>query len=165
MICTQAAYESKADAHDARRLIKRSHGIHTMVRYCERCDQYHIEAELGRLKMVKRAMEVLRLKGQGFTRREIGRIVGASEAAMRNYDRILFKVFDANSAPHLIAIAIAVGVISPNEFVPEVTERNHDAGETGIPWGVGRVVAARRRRGDGADSRRTGKPGVQPGTY
>ena len=156
MICTQASFEDKEMANDARRELKRTNNLAVKVRYCELCDCYHFDLNLARQKMPKRAIEVLRLKGQGFNRREISKDLNISTFMVNHYETVLFRLFNANSSNHLIAIAIAVGALSPNDFVPEVTERNHDARSPGSARRVGGNLSPSRRRGVGADTRGVG---------
>jgi DNA-binding CsgD family transcriptional regulator len=131
MICTTVLYSDHAEARDAQRRLRRMYRFATNLRHCEACDGYHLIADTGRLKLPKKAVSVLRLLGLGFTVREIAADMRIPMDTVEWYKKTLCREFNAMNSNHLIAIAIAFGALSPNDFVPELTpldERaNHDA--------------------------------------
>jgi DNA-binding CsgD family transcriptional regulator len=131
MSCTAAIYADRPQAKDAQHRVSRMYHFATNVRYCESCDGYHLLFDKARVKLPGKSLQILRLMGGGYSRAEIAGILGISVTTVAWYIRRLIQTFNALSSNHLIAIAIAVGALSPNDFVPEVLERKTDAGTNG----------------------------------
>lgn len=142
MTCTGAIFDDRPSARDAQHRISRAYHFSTNIRFCESCDRFHLNANLGRLKLPKRAIEIMTLIGQGFTILEIAKALDLNAFNVRWYIRVCKERFGAMSMPHLMCIAIAVNALSPNTFVPPVIEREQNGGKNGKP----------------ADARRTGAP-------
>jgi DNA-binding CsgD family transcriptional regulator len=152
--CSSAIYDDKPSARDAQHRIQRMYHFATNIRFCEDCDGFHLNANLGRLKLPKRAIEIMTLTGQGFTRNEIAQNLGISKDSVRWYYRVCQERFGAMSIAHLMCIAIAVNALSPNSFVPQIIERKHDARENGKFNRARGNLATVVRGGDGKDTNR-----------
>lgn len=130
--CTRAAYEDRNKASDARRRLLRQFRTSTQkapnlsVDYCERCDRYHIIASSAKASTFRpQTMQVLQYVSQGYRDREISDILSLPQETVRFYMREMMQRFNALSRAHLVAISIALGLINPNDFVPEQDERLH----------------------------------------
>lgn len=125
MNCTAASYQTEKEARDVTRKLRRWH-LAVMVSYCEECDRYHLKGEAKRLKIPKKSLAIMRQIAMGFTQQETAEIVSMGLAGVRWHVRELKFAFNALSDTHLVAIMIALGLLSPNEFVPAVAERTHE---------------------------------------
>lgn len=127
MACTNAAYQNRQQAIDAKRRVLRSFKVNASISYCDQCDKFHVIAQgngvLGKLTETKVA--ILQCMAQGFRDRETAEIVGLTMRTVENYTEGMMKQFYALSRAHLVAIIIALGIISPNDFVPAQEERTH----------------------------------------
>lgn len=143
MSCTAAFYRDRPTARDAQHRITRTLHFSTSLRFCEECNGFHLNANIGRMNLPKRSLEVLSMVGQGFTMREISKYMGISFESVKWHLKALRSAFGANSSSHLIAIAIAVKALLPNNFVPGIVEeRNVNVGSNGQRLGVAGERAA-----------------------
>jgi DNA-binding NarL/FixJ family response regulator len=126
--CTSASYDSSAGAREAQRSMRRgAQGrLNVSVYQCETCDNYHLRGNSSRIKMPKRAWIVLQEMALGYFASEIAAYTKMRPRTVRWYIEELKEAFGANSAAHLVAIAIALGIIDPKSFVPPLKERTHD---------------------------------------
>lgn len=126
MNCTAAAFTDKDEAKLARRTAQRYwRGFRATIYPCEVCDCFHFRGTMSQFSLRPKATEILKLIAQGFTKNEIAAIVGMNNRTVETYYDTLRQSFEALSLPHLIAIAIWLGVLDPKEFIPPLTERNH----------------------------------------
>lgn len=75
--------------------------------------------------MSKRFQTILRYMAQGYRDAEIATMMKMSRRTVEWSIFEMTKRFYALSRPNLVAIAIAIGIIDPNEFVPEEAEKKH----------------------------------------
>lgn len=143
--CNAALYPDRPAARDAQHRISRMYYFSTGIRFCEECNGFHTVANLSRMKLPKRAIEVMRMVAQGFSSNEIATDLGMPKDTVTWYTRVLKERFGALSLSHLIAIAIAVKALSPSEFIPPIVERNHNAGSNGQRIRTGGDSAPRSR--------------------
>lgn len=122
MACTAAFYSDRPTARDAQHRISRMYHFSTSVRYCEEHDGYHTIANLGRMKLPKRAVETMELLGQGFSQVEICKIMKAPISTVRWYLRALKDAFGANSLEHLMVLAVGTGALNTTKFMPGFIE-------------------------------------------
>lgn len=128
--CTRASYDDKAAATTARRKLLRKFGDSAQrapvlaVLYCEDCDRYHIVADKAKY-FNERAIRILQYMAQGFRDAEIANIMDLTVDKIDWSVRSMLKRFNALSRTHLMAIAISLGLVNPNDFVPEHDERQH----------------------------------------
>ena len=129
--CTRAAYGDKPAAISARRKLLRqfrdaSQKAPTLaVAYCEQCDRYHIIADRTRYPFNAQTIRILECVAQGYRDTETADIVSMTKDTVEWHVRSMMKRFAALSRPHLVAISISLGLINPNDFVPEQDERIH----------------------------------------
>lgn len=123
MICTTVTFLSHDNARDAQRRLNRRLNFSTNLIHCEACDCFHLVADMSRIKIRKRPLEILKLMALGFTVREIGRDLKLHEDSVEWYIKGLRHTFHAMNSIHMVATAIAFGVISPNEFISPIIER------------------------------------------
>lgn len=120
MSCSTASYTTKDRALSVRRQIRRTTNIATKIRYCDRCDRYHISTDGRPASYTPRMIEFLKLCAAGYRQSEIAKILGVSERTVEwNIDELKQRLYAFSSA-HLVAIAISIGVLDPNEFVPSL---------------------------------------------
>lgn len=125
MRCSSAKFEERTAAIDAKRKLLRVHRLWASVKHCESCDKYHLVAEMPRPEVSKKWTLVLQCLAQGYRDSETSRIVLMTPRSVERSIAEMIKRFSALSRPHLVAIAIALGMIDPNDFVPQ--EGEHDA--------------------------------------
>lgn len=129
--CTRAAYADKSLASNARRKLLRqfrdsSQKAPTLsVTYCERCDRYHIIADKTKYPFTQTTVRILECVSQGYRDSETAGIVEMTQDTVEWHIRSMMKRFNALSRPHLVAISISLGLINPNDFVPEQDEKLH----------------------------------------
>lgn len=136
MSCTAVKYADKPTARDVQHILQRRYHLSTSIRFCEEHNCFHTIVNMGRLKLPKRAIEVLNLLAQGFTQTEIAKLISEPRATVEWYARSLKDAFGAMTAAQLIGISIAVGAISSDVSLPGVIERNDYAGQNGERSGV-----------------------------
>lgn len=78
------------------------------------------------MRMHKHLARVLKLCAMGFNGDTISEMTGYTKDTVYDALRQLREWFGALNLPHLIATAIALGYLDPNEFVPPVTIKEHD---------------------------------------
>jgi DNA-binding CsgD family transcriptional regulator len=127
MTCPVATYDSPDRARAVRRAMTRHWNFPISVYQCEKCDQYHLRANYSKIHIPKRAIEVLRLIALGYTTREICERLGISFKVTEWYSAALKEAFNAMSAPHLVFICTALGVLDATSGVPELTERCNES--------------------------------------
>lgn len=142
--CTAAFYKDKPTARDAQHRIARRYHFSTSIRFCEEHDGYHTIANVGRMKLPKRAIEAMELLGQGFNQNEICKIMVAPRSTVEWYLRCLKDGFGANSLEHLMVLAIGTGVLNVTNFLPGFIEDggNDYARSNGERTGTERVSAS-----------------------
>jgi DNA-binding CsgD family transcriptional regulator len=118
-----ARYVNIETARLARKAYLRNYRLGVRVRRCGECDGYHTSATASQLRLPKKMLAVLREIALGYTTLEIAEHVGLSPESVNTYAYTLRTTFDALNSAHLVAIAISLGLVSPNEFVPPLTER------------------------------------------
>ncbi len=125
--CTVAGYPSAEVAAQARRHIKRLYKAETTCALCETCDRYHVVVKIGQYPVLARWKTVIELVAQGMSSPAIARELGVS---MRVVDHLVDRIsnhFYALNRAHLVSIAVSLGIVSPNSFVPNVEERTLNA--------------------------------------
>lgn len=130
MHCAAAGYETEAKAVDARRDLRRHYYLNAVVVYCQDCDAYHTEVELrgkDALKRWQRWKVVLTLLAQGLSARMIGEELGVSRRAIEKNIISLHEHFYALNTTHLIAIALSLRLVDPNQCVPRIGEHRGPA--------------------------------------
>ncbi len=125
MICSKAAFAERSDARNAKRVVRQTYRLPSNVVFCERCDQYHVVVESNRCWNRTRWHEILQYVAQGYRDPEIAPLVELSVRGGENAVLEMTKRLNAMSRPNLVAIAICLGILNPNDFVPTVSERNH----------------------------------------
>lgn len=123
---TAATYEKRDDAWTVRRETALRTGIFPSVLHCGNCDQYHVTVRVkdGAFKPIY--YQVLSLLAQGYRRHEISKELGCTATYVEYILKILRARLNALTSEHLIAIASALGMFNPRDFVPRIAERNHD---------------------------------------
>lgn len=127
---TTATYDTQAMAFKVSKKVQRDWHFYTNVRYCEACDAYHVVYDNSRMKVSKLSLEILKMYGQGFQVPEIARYLEIKQTTVEWSARRLRKIFNAMNTNHLISIAIAVGALSPQDFVPPITEGDKNGNRT-----------------------------------
>jgi DNA-binding NarL/FixJ family response regulator len=93
--------------------------------YCAGCCTYHVVHEPHRVPYNERERKILKYVALGFTNREIGMLIHLSFRQTEGVIQDMIKRMEARSRPHLVAIAIALGMVDPTEFVPRLMEKRH----------------------------------------
>jgi DNA-binding CsgD family transcriptional regulator len=120
---TVVSFPTKPEARSRHKTLAERISIFTSVVHCETCDQYHIlvtDDSLG-----DREYEVLRMLARGFLRDEIAKEIGWTPWQVNNFQKALYQRLYVFTRPHLVAIAISLGMLDPADFIPALTERNH----------------------------------------
>ncbi len=125
MLCTVASNENHHAARNAQRTVRNTYRLPSSVRHCERCDRYHVVVEADRCWNRKRWREILVYVAQGYRDPEIGPLVKMSAKGVEYAVLEMTKRLNAMSRPNLVAIAICLGILDPNDFVPEFDEKRH----------------------------------------
>lgn len=122
--CTSASFKDRGSAVTAKRRIMRTLRLTSTVSYCEKCDKYHLVAE-HRHPLTERWVMILQCLAQGYRDAETAEVVKMSARSVEWSVAEMMKRFYALSRPNLIAIAISLGIINPNDFVPAEEEAKH----------------------------------------
>jgi hypothetical protein len=128
--CTVAAYATLPEAMSARRDIKRLYHANTSCALCEKCDKYHVVAKVGQYPIHVQWKRVIELIAQGHDRNGIARSMSNEKVTITPFvvDHLVARIlnhFYALNRANLVAIAISLGIIDPNSFVPKAEERLH----------------------------------------
>jgi LuxR family transcriptional regulator, transcriptional regulator of spore coat protein len=166
MICTAARFENREVALAARRELKRRWNIASVSISCEQCAGMHLRANVSRLNLPPRAVKIIRLLALGHTAREIAEELTIAPRTVEFAVYRLHNAFGALNSTHLIAIAIALDIVDPREFVPAITERDHDhAGPSDLQRRSLQREGTRSLRDDyGANAGTPESDNVEPGT-
>jgi DNA-binding CsgD family transcriptional regulator len=122
MICTAASFPDLAAANRVRNgMIKRKFPS-VQVYLCGKCDALHFRGSEPNLRIHREAGRVLRLCAMGFNAYTIAEMTGYTYRTVQQTQYDLRQWFGALNIPHLVSIAIAIGYLNPNEFVPPVLE-------------------------------------------
>lgn len=127
--CTVAGYESAEIAAQARKHIKRVYRAQTTCALCERCDLYHVTVKIGQYPVLTRWKTIIELIAQGLGRQAIAKELGVTPYAADHQITHILNHFYATNRAHLVAIAVSLGIVSPNSFVPNVGDRKEHACE------------------------------------
>lgn len=122
MPCTVPPYQNETAGRAASRAIRRTYKANTNLYLCEHCDTYHVAVEIGRYPVSESWQRVLECLAQGMTREETGTETGLGPRGVDWAIEEMRKRFYALNRPNLVAIAIALGIVDPNKFVPSVKE-------------------------------------------
>ena len=125
MPCASASWPERAGALAAKRTVKRVYNANTNIYLCPQCDNFHISVEVGAYPINEKWRQILRCLAQGMTSNEIAGEVGLT---VRSVEDAIWKMtsrFYALNRPHLVSIAIALGLVNPNDFVPQIKEKAH----------------------------------------
>lgn len=123
--CVAVRYDTPEAAKAARKQYLRDYHLATNVYMCNNCESFHVVGNKSRIRLPKKAWEVLRLVAMGYSLTEISKNTGLNWYTARWYVEELRAVFDALNSAHLVCIAMRLGVLDPNEFVPPLVERTH----------------------------------------
>ena len=129
--CARATYANRKCAIDAKRSMLRQYRVSAerplslSVSYCEDCDKYHVIADKSQWPFNERSILILQCIAQGYRDTETSQIVKLTFRTVEFEVGMMMKRFNALSRANLVAIAIALGIINPNEFVPTEDERQH----------------------------------------
>lgn len=123
MICTASAFADEPTARRTSSALERRRFPPVQVYLCEHCDNYHFRGSSPDLRIWKTMGRVLRLCAMGFDRETIAEMTGYTLGTVRNTQFELRRLFGALNLPHLIAIAIALGYLNPNDFIPPVVDK------------------------------------------
>lgn len=103
----------------------RRYRVNATCALCETCDQYHVVAKTKQYPVKETWRNILNLLAQGYDAQSIGRLTVSTTGSVRHQIEKMQAHFYALNTVNLIAISISLGIVSPNDFVPNVTERNH----------------------------------------
>lgn len=125
MTCTAAAFPDQSEARRMRRALDRRKFPPVQVYLCEKCDRYHFRGSSPDLKIWKTMSRVLKLCAMGFDQRTISEMTGYSKHCVEDVLYQLRQYFGALNRPHLVSIAISLGYLDPNDFIPPVIDKEH----------------------------------------
>jgi DNA-binding CsgD family transcriptional regulator len=125
MICTAATFTAESDAEHTRRELAKRKFPPVQVYLCEKCDHFHFRGTSPDLRIWKTMGKVLRLCAMGFTADTIVEMTGYTRFTVYDALRQIRQEFGALNLPHVVAIAIALGYLEPNEFIPPVADKEH----------------------------------------
>ena len=127
MICTAATFPSQAIAKRTRDALERRKFPPVQIYLCGKCDCFHFRGSSPDLRIWKTMGKVLRLTAMGFNADTIVEMTGYTKFSVYSVLAQLRQWFGALNLPHLIATAIALGYLEPNEFIPPVMDKeSHD---------------------------------------
>jgi DNA-binding CsgD family transcriptional regulator len=119
MICSSATFDTKDEVNAVRRSLRAKEHLFVAATFCETCDAYHIGPDReSRPPLSPRRLEIMNLVAAGYTADEIAATLGTTRAAVQVHVKLAKKRFYANSAAHLVAVLISLGIIDPTPFVP-----------------------------------------------
>ncbi len=124
-VCVRASWKTQQLAMLARRRMESRFRVRLSCALCERCDCYHVNVVERSSPLGKRWRTILVLLAHGFSARHIGPLIGLSQRYTENEIAQMMRYFYALNRTNLVAIAISLGIVNPQEFVPPVTEGNH----------------------------------------
>ncbi len=126
--CTRASYPDKRSGAAAKRAITRVYKANTSVYHCDDCDRYHINVEVGRYPVSESWQELLQYLAQGMTNDEILERTHYKTKRSLEWaiDEMMHRLYALNRT-HLIAIAISLGIVDPNTFVPPLEKHDRSA--------------------------------------
>ena len=132
MKCAAAPYPTEGEALLGKQAILDRLQLYGSLQHCEACDAYHVIVDfrdrLGRklpqhMQPSPRIIELLELVAMGFQNSEVAAIMGLAVRTVEHYiDRAIRRLY-AKDRTHLVAIAIAHGLIDPRKFIPDIKER------------------------------------------
>ena len=123
-----ATFPDKEGAVEVQKYLIENKRLRAKTFLCGFCDAYHTVSNPSKdLHITRRAIEALTLVAHGFTKKQVAEIMGIGFETATWYIRELLYAFGANNAAHLVAIAIALGVINPSDFVRPLKEPCRDA--------------------------------------
>lgn len=126
MPCTRASYPDRRAGLSAKRAIRRTYSANAAIFHCGVCDRYHVDMEIGRYPVSEAWQELLQCIAQGMTNEEITtRTRYTTKRSIEWAIEEMMQRFYALNRTHLIAIAIALGIVDPQSFVPPIQEK-HD---------------------------------------
>lgn len=130
MTCaTMAQYPNRSDAVASRRGVHHATGVYANIVHCGHCDNYHLivqppsHREIAIPGFKSYEFAVLNHIAQGYTREESAKELGIDVRRVRWAMTHLMRRFNALNRAHLVAIAIALGMLDPCAFVPSLSER------------------------------------------
>ena len=126
MPCPVAPQDDKRAAMSASRVIRRVYKANTSVYLCGECDKYHATIEIGRYPVSESWQRVLECLAQGMTREETGLATNLGPRGVDWAIEEMRKRFYALNRPHLVAIAISLGIVDPAKFVPSIEKEDHE---------------------------------------
>lgn len=125
-LCTAASFDTREKAIDAKRRFLRHYRVRCTASYCEKCDKFHVTMDTQqRGQLSEKSIMILQCLAQGYRARETAEIVGLTDRTVEWMIQEMMKRFYALSRVNLVAIAIALGIVNPNDFVTDVVERKH----------------------------------------
>jgi len=125
VICTAATFPDMPAARRTREALERRKFPPVQVYLCGKCDRYHFRGSSPDLRMWKTMSRVLHLCALGFTAATIAEMTGYTKFTVKRALEDLRQWFGALNMAHLVAIAIALGYLDPNEFIPPVIDKEH----------------------------------------
>ena len=125
MICSAAAFRDLPAARRTREGLERRKFPPVQIYLCGKCDRYHFRGSTPDLKMWKTMARVLHLCAMGFDAATSAEMTGYTAFTVHDALRQLRQWFGALNNPHLVAIAIGLGYLNPNDFIPPVIDKEH----------------------------------------
>lgn len=120
--CSRARFATKPEARQKRRELIRTLKLTTVTTYCESCDLYHVVAETQQTKLHPSWIPLLNYMAKGYNDTEIANMTGMALGTILYHVGYMKRHFYALSRANLVAIGIALGLVDPNEFVPQIGE-------------------------------------------
>lgn len=125
MICTAAAFPDEASAKRVRSALERRKYAPVRVYLCDKCDGYHFRGTAPDLRLPKKLGRILHLAALGFDAKTTAEMTGNSFYSVVRQRSYLCQWFGALNIPHLVATAIALGYLQPNDFIPPVVDKEY----------------------------------------
>src|ERR1700692_2534930 len=116
--CTVPAYESMAQAAEARKRIRKLYRAVTTCALCEACDKYHVRAvgfvTMGQYPVLNRWKTIIELIAQGMSAPAIASELGVTSRVVDHQVEHILNHFYALNRAHLVSIAVSLGIVDPN---------------------------------------------------
>lgn len=129
--CNTIGFKRAGDAKVMQRNIRRRFRADSTCVLCEKCDMYHVRAKTGKFPIKVQSAKILNYLAQGYDSKAIADELNAAILDARRHTTTrkveheitsMMNNFYALNRTNLVAIAISLGIVEPNDFTARVGE-------------------------------------------